>query len=74
MDVHDAVCPVQFDQSGTTFSDYTAYSGNNSEKYHQAFITYFTDIVTLLGAPSGEAAAAAEEVWQLETQISDVSH
>lgn len=64
----------QFDQAGTTFSDYTQYSGNDSEKYHAAFVKYFTSVTTLLGVEETKAKTAAEDVWQFEKSISDVRY
>lgn len=67
------VTPLQVVQSGLTMSSRDYYLGNETSKYHKAFVNYFTDISVLLGAKKKSARLVAENIWELETNIATVS-
>jgi len=58
------------DQSGLSLGSYVFYTRNSSA--HQAFIVFFSTVTQLLGA-SSSVATNAEDVWQLEKAIAEVT-
>ncbi len=63
---------IQFDQGGLSF-ERDFYLGDQKDKYHAAFLDYYVAIIKLLGGKISEARPIAEEIWNLETKMAEVS-
>ena len=63
----------QIDQGGTIFADRKFYLGNDSTRYHEAYTQYFVDIVVLLGGERAAAAEMADNLWEFESRLAEVS-
>ena len=64
----------QFDQSGLTFGDRTFYLDEQlARRYYAAFRNYFASVTVLLGADNATAYQVADDIWQFEKLIANVS-
>lgn len=68
-DKNSSIQRIMFDQVSLTFSDYRYYLGNDTEKYKDAYVTYYVAIASLLGAENEAATAAANECWDMESAL-----
>ena len=67
------ICLFQLDQGGTIFSDRSFYLGNDSSSYHDGYTQYLIDVVVLLGGRKAYATEMAENMWNFEKGLAEVS-
>jgi len=60
---------IQVDQARLMLPSEDFYLDQSVDTYHQAYISFFKDVVLLLGAKETDAEVYAEDVWQLEKAI-----
>ncbi|XP_041355707.1 endothelin-converting enzyme 2-like isoform X1 [Gigantopelta aegis] len=63
---------LKFEQDGLTLIDHQEYLGNNSEKFHKAFIKFGTKFGMLLGGNESVVRSKMSDIYEFEKKLAEV--